>query len=756
MRRFVRLSEDPRGHIDKDPVLALDHDGVPWVAWHSYRPQADRIMARRLVGRRRGKLLEVSEVAGINSKPTITRSDDGVWVLWSAMRKGRWQILARPVREGSMGRVERLSENSSVEYVPCATTDSHGTVWAAWVSLREGRHQIVGNCCTGGRWSEPVALSHGKAEHFRPVLCADEEGAWLAYETAHKRDLFLRRWPPQGLGRSTKFSLTDLWEMFPRLCSDGEGGVWATWIAIRDVMDDRGIIDHKVEIMASYFDGRRWIPYRSPDHTKPPGYVGHLYDGYLGHRCYMGFVGRRRRPQIVREESGHVWVLYERKEDERHNRRGPDALLYGRPLMGAGRGRAFEIDQDVYHIVVSGDIPVASGSLPFAAQIPSGRHYADICAGALDLGQVRPVRERPASDWKRWKPAQLPKGKPARPRPTIRVGRKAYKLYWGDLHCHGTFSGDAEGEIDENYAYGRYKSQLDFMAVTDNDYLYDNALTPSEWAVLQAEAAHHNDPGRFLTFSAYERTCVEPGGPNHRIIVFPDDKGPLYRYSEPDADTLEKFVAQLQKTNAFVYAHHATWRLAPCSQLGGAEVCSSWDLYLPKVDNIPNSLREGYRLAFIGSSDTHRVVPGVGGSLMGIWAEELTREAIFEALWARRCFATNGERLVLDIRVNGARMGAEVAVRDCVSVTCRIQSPRVIEQVTLFRDGEATMQNSVWRRKASLVFEDRPVPGEHFYYVGVELKPLPRKPMRPHSGNLQVAQGDLAWSSPIWVELSGD
>ena len=65
-------------------------------------------------------------------------------------------------------------------------------------------------------------------------------------------------------------------------------------------------------------------------------------------------------------------------------------------------------------------------------------------------------------------------------RPEIEVKGKTYKLYWGDLHCHGNLSGDAEGEIDENYAYGRYKARLDFMAVTDNDVLYDNILTPSE------------------------------------------------------------------------------------------------------------------------------------------------------------------------------------------------------------------------------------------------------------------------------------
>ena len=50
----------------------------------------------------------------------------------------------------------------------------------------------------------------------------------------------------------------------------------------------------------------------------------------------------------------------------------------------------------------------------------------------------------------------------------------------------------------------------------------------------------------------------------------------------------------------------------------------------------------------------------MGGALTGVWAEALTREALFEALWARRCFATNGARVMLDVRVNGMPMGSEV------------------------------------------------------------------------------------------------
>jgi hypothetical protein len=64
----------------------------------------------------------------------------------------------------------------------------------------------------------------------------------------------------------------------------------------------------------------------------------------------------------------------------------------------------------------------------------------------------------------------------------------------------------------------------------------------------------------------------------------------------------------------------------------------------------------------------------------------LTREGIMEALWARRCYATNGERIVLGY---------------------------------------------------------------------VPLEPLPRTPLQAGRGNLRVAYGDDAWSSPIWVHVEG-
>jgi hypothetical protein len=262
-----------------------------------------------------------------------------------------------------------------------------------------------------------------------------------------------------------------------------------------------------------------------------------------------------------------------------------------------------------------------------------------------------------------------------------------------------------------------------------------------------------------VTFSGYERTYRKPSpgrsGPNHRTVLFADDEQPLCRFVEPDADTLEKFVARMEETNAFEYPHHATWWLAPCSRLGGVELCSSWGVYIHTDDTIPRALREGFQLAFIGSSDTHRIVPGLGGALTGVWAESLTRQGILEALWARRCFATNGERIVLDVRVNGVPMGSELDAAETVAVRCTAQSPRPVERIDLFRDGECVQRRASGERQVSVAIEDRPEPGPHFYHVRVRLERLPRAPLPQRPGNLQASRGEYAWSSPIWVQVRG-
>jgi len=351
MSSLARLSGDQRAHNDKDPALTRDQDGRLWVAWQSYLPKADRILARSMSGQDAGKLLEVSEQAGVNFQPAIAcDGDDVIRVVWSAQREGRWQILARPMEHGQPGAVAVLDESDTLACSPTAAADASGRVWAAWSSIHKGRQQVWGCLLSDGCWSPPAVLAAEPGRHWRPALCGDDDGAWVVYETFldGSYELYARRWTVSALGPPTRLSLTSSWEIHPSLCADGAGGLWAAWVATHDVSDDRGIIDHKVDAMAAHFDGTEWSPSTLPGIDQSPGYVAHLYDGLLGRQSYWGFVGHRRRPQLVREVSGDVWLLYEHKEDESVNRRGPDARLYAQPLTGRDQGRSYVLDERAY------------------------------------------------------------------------------------------------------------------------------------------------------------------------------------------------------------------------------------------------------------------------------------------------------------------------------------------------------------------------------------------------------------------------
>ena len=71
-------------------------------------------------------------------------------------------------------------------------------------------------------------------------------------------------------------------------------------------------------------------------------------------------------------------------------------------------------------------------------------------------------------------------------------------------------------------------------------------------------------------------------------------------------------------------------------------------------NTVRDALERGYRLGFVGSGDSHDGHPGLvhlasggSGGLAGILAKARTREAVLEALRARRVYATNGPRIVL-------------------------------------------------------------------------------------------------------------
>jgi hypothetical protein len=161
---------------------------------------------------------------------------------------------------------------------------------------------------------------------------------------------------------------------------------------------------------------------------------------------------------------------------------------------------------------------------------------------------------------------------------------------------------------------------------------------------------------------------------------------------------------------------------------------------------VRQTLARGYRLGFVGSGDGHdghpgltRLYRGASGGLAGIYADALTREAVLAALRARRCFATNGPRIVLYVTLDGAPMGS----------VHRVGSPGATARLAVQAFAEGRFRRIDVIRGDEVVHQ---VPGEERARIAFTW-PLEAL-VRGETVYVRAVQTDdgAAWSSPFFVE----
>jgi hypothetical protein len=137
-------------------------------------------------------------------------------------------------------------------------------------------------------------------------------------------------------------------------------------------------------------------------------------------------------------------------------------------------------------------------------------------------------------------------------------------------------------------------------------------------------------------------------------------------------------------------------------------------------------------------------------------ATSLTREAIFEAIRARRCYATTGERILLELQVAGVSMGQTTAARpkEKLAIRLNVHGTTPLTAIEVFRycfgvDEEfvpVIAETGSGSMDAQFTAEDE-FAGRCMYYARVFQEPYPGIPQEENAG-----YPGAAWSSPIWVE----
>jgi hypothetical protein len=141
-------------------------------------------------------------------------------------------------------------------------------------------------------------------------------------------------------------------------------------------------------------------------------------------------------------------------------------------------------------------------------------------------------------------------------------------------------------------------------------------------------------------------------------------------------------------------------------------------------------------MGFTASGDHQNM----GEGLAAVLVEEVSRMGILEALKARRCYGTTGDKIFLDFRVDGHFMGQEFSSNASSSnIEAVIDGTDELSSVVIFCNGEIIMEQSghdLAGKKSLRVQYTHAAKGSRYYYLRALQK-----------------NDAIAWSSPVWVDV---
>lgn len=741
-----------------EPDLCLTEAGG-WVIWTQQDVQGagDRICLRSFTEAGYGDVLDWSAAAGIEYQPALVALDAGrVLGVHAARRHGAYQLIARVLDAGNLSAEVIVYQNATGLFHPRLLVVGE-QVWLVFEAVSGHETQLMTATYTAGQWGEVRHIEGASSWCSRAALAATpDQAVWCAYDAYHDGhyNVYLQRLDVP----STPLAVTEdgYQSVQPALMADAAGRLWIAYASNANrARRDAWWLTKWNEIRC--FDGQAF-------HDIPAQPERDIYqdDSFQGWEF----------PALVPTAAGEVWLF------------GQSAhTLYMVACDVSGWSALYPMDQKHWgswkpRIRVAGQNPLYVVSM--------GLQGAQLQRLELHTTQAAPPLLRPHTP----PPAKSPTVSSAERASLQTAQGQTLQYYFGDLHCHSIY-GDATNDVDEVYHRYRDAYGYDFATLTEHDYLDGITLSHAELNMLWNVAERLSEPGRFIAMYGYEWTSPAIAehaaegsrvGEGHRHVIYSDNIGPLISYGNLESNTGAKLLAKLQGQKALVIPHHTSWSgtdwdahdpelqrvVEICSTHGRFEYAGNLPMgyrrdHIHPDKFVQDALRRGYRLGFVGGSDSHglrwhatepegrdSLVPA--GTRVGwtedayrsgmtvVLAPELTREALYDGLYQRRCYATSGVPIVLDFRVNGQLMGSEIVSETAPQLHISVKGTAALHAVEVIRSGQVFggvhVQPGESIQSLQFDLEDQiMILGEsHYYYLRV----------------LQ-ADGNMAWSSPIWV-----
>jgi hypothetical protein len=785
-------AEDP--YQDDYPALWIDSTtGKQFLAWVCYRQEKTRVLLTQRDDSN-AAWAEPIEVAGPGDqfRVALSGSSDGtVWIVWSANVNHMWNLVGRPLRDGKLGQPQPLTKGTGPNLWHRMTTDSKGRAWLVWQAFQDGRSRIFATVAKGDKWTDTIAVSAPGTKDeglncWDPVVAADptSDRVWIGWDEYAGDNYRVRvasvttePGEKHAVGSVLAPEITHLFQAHISLACDRQGRVWAAWdeagpqwgkdtgflygghlrtdtsrlyasraIRVRCLADGKWQ-DPAAELsavlstaMKEYVelpqlqcdrDGRLWMAFRHRTARQPreDGWCARgrwdvFATAYLGDRWLtpveLAQSGGRNDMRIASQLVSDGTVTFAYASDNR---------LWSMPGMPPRN----------HHIAVS---RFADAPVPAALKLVSGERKL------VRPPQVHPKEAEQVARIRNYK---------------VDIGGRTYKIYRGDLHRHTDISNDGpgDGSLMDLHRYAIDAAAMDFVLVADHNMGDDNEYC--WWRTQQANDLY-TVPGKFISMYGYERSVRYPVGHRnviwtergHRTLPVPTkplpavlkaDTGRLYDYlrrtggictlhtsasdqgtdwSDPHDPDLEPFVELFQ-------GYHTSYEYLGAPKSIDSKTDMIHGIY--RQDGFVNlALEKGYKLGFQASSDhisTHL-------SYACILAEDFSRKGLVDAMKKRHTYAAT-DNIILDVRLGNNLMGDEVrAAQPTFDVIVLGTAPLTV--VEIFRGTQVVHTHRPVGAEARFRWQDTttpPVDKAAYYYVRV-----------------QQQDGNMAWSSPIWVRAA--
>lgn len=366
-----------------------------------------------------------------------------------------------------------------------------------------------------------------------------------------------------------------------------------------------------------------------------------------------------------------------------------------------------------------------------------------------------------------------------------------HQLFWGLIHGESE-KFDSTESIESCLRHIRDEKALSFFSTScfESQEETSNEL----WKSISQHVIEFNEDERFSTFLGMQWKG-EDKVEGVRNFVYLKDAKPILRQKDPKTSSLKKVYKTFSpkellsipsftmgSTSVFdfnefqpeyerVVEIYNAWGSSECTQAEGnlRPIHSSGKKGIKEnpAGSIQAALLKNCRFGFVAGglddrdfyndfyeSDQTQYTPG----LTAIVAKTLTRDALFEALYNRSCYATTGARIILGFNIASAGMGAELDTKTKPGLA-------INRHISGFVAGTCNIKNIEIIRNGEVIKTFDGIKGHTFEFEFDDLTDLRSVVVESSNGKppfvyyyLRVNQEDkhIAWSSPIWIDYHGD